>query len=115
MPVPHQTFVHVTTLNPGSPLPISPGKPGRVEFRVAEAPNNKSKPKLRLRLEPANEQLQIRLNGKELLTGQAVETWLEFGLGPRILRQGVNELSLNLAEKATGSASLLDLEVVVSP
>ena len=113
MPVPHQKFVRLTTLNPGNPLAFSPGKPARVEFRVAEDPNRKARAKLRLRLEPSNEALQIRLNGKELLGGRVAENWLEFALGPEILREGVNELELT--EKSTRSLSLLDLEVTVSP
>jgi hypothetical protein len=115
MPVPHQKFIRIATLNPGSPLPVSAGKPCRVEFKVAEPPSGNSKLKLRLRLEPLIQQVQTKLNDRELPEGQMVEGWLEFSVGQGILRNGLNELSLDLADKSTPSLSLLDLEVTVSP
>jgi hypothetical protein len=118
MPVPHQKFIQVTTLNPGNPISIAPGKPARVEFSIGEAfGGNESDPPIRLRLQfrgaPPAKQVRVTLNERELSDGQAAGDWLEFRLNGRSLRSGKNLLEVACSGEPTQSLSLLDLCVVV--
>jgi hypothetical protein len=120
VPVPHQKFIHVPTLNPAGPVSIAPGKPGRVEFRVGEEFTGGSEPgriRLRLRFKSAPEAGRFRtlLNQQSLPSGTIRDDWLEFRLNAKALRPGVNVLTVSCPASREKPLLLLDLCVEVTP
>ncbi len=120
MPVPHQTFMHVPTLNPAIPIPVRPEKTARIEFQVGENISGKDeRNRVALRLlfkqPPEPKSLSAVLNGKELAVGAVRAGWLEFDGQGSLLRQGANVLEISCQKQATTALSLLDLYVAITP
>jgi hypothetical protein len=120
VPVPHQGFIRVPTLNPASPVSIARQKPGRVEFRVGENFADASEParlglRLRFKSTPGAGQLQAVLNQQQLPGGEIRDQWLEYRLEANLLRPGINVLELSCGAAQEKPLSLLDLCVEVSP
>ena len=117
MPVPHQQFIRVPTLNPGNPLALPRGQTNAVEFQIGEdftAAHPAPRLSLRLRFNQATAAAgaAATLNGKALSGGRTLGDWLEFEPGAATFRPGTNQLLLvATAEKA----QLLDLCVRASP
>jgi len=117
MPVPHQPFIGVPTLNPANPLALPPGQTNSIEFRIGEdfaaaRPAPRLSLRLRFNLAAAAAGAVATLNGKALSEGRTSGDWLEFEPGAETFRPGNNQLLLlTTAEKA----QLLDLCVRASP
>lgn len=117
MPVPHQPFIGVPTLNPANPLALPPGQTKSIEFRSGEdftaaRPAPRLSLKLRFNLAAAAAGAVATLNGKALSEGRTSGDWLEFEPGAETFRPGNNQLLLlTTAEKG----QLLDLCVRASP
>jgi hypothetical protein len=119
MPVPHQKFIHVPTLNPANPISVSPQNTARIEFRVGEnVAGNDDRTRIALRLQfrkpPEPQQLRGLVNSKELPAGVIRDGWLEFVLQDGLLRQGINTLVLSCRPQQTETLSLLDLYVEIT-
>jgi hypothetical protein len=120
MPVPHQKFMHVPTLNPANPIAVEPHKTARVEFRVGEnlgVNNEHQRVNLRLLFKPPPEPepLSTVLNQRQLAVGHVRAGWLEFDLPDSLLREGVNILELSCDQQGITAISLMDLYVAIIP
>lgn len=119
MPVPHEKFIRVSTLNPSNPISVSADKGARVEFQVGEAvPGREARVRsvLRLLLKPLPEPGRLRplLNGKDLPAGEVRDGWLEFVLQAGSVRQGTNALEFPRQPEQAEAFSLLDLCVEIT-
>jgi hypothetical protein len=129
MPIPHQKFIRVPTLNPGNPVLLaSPASRGdgaepsaksstgaRIEFLVGEdLRQGAAKPRLTLHLRFKNSvpALQAALNNTGLADGVTKGEWLEFPLST--LNPGTNTLVLQHLSSTKQNLSLLDLHVSVA-
>jgi hypothetical protein len=113
MPVPHQKFIRVSTLNPGNPIAIS----ARVDFSIGEDLSAAGKSQtIALRLQfkspPDASSLRVILNGTVLSAPRSEGNWVEFPLSGNILRKGSNWVDVvNSANNP--SITLFDLIVAV--
>ncbi|HOX58771.1 MAG TPA: hypothetical protein P5205_10865 [Candidatus Paceibacterota bacterium] len=120
MPVPHQKFLRVPTLNPASPVSVAAGKPGRVVFRVGEDFAGAGEPariclRLRFKNMPAAGQFHGSLNQQPLSNGEIRDVWMEYQLNAKALCAGINLLEVSCADSPAGPFSLLDLCIEVTP
>ena len=121
MPVPHQAFLNVPTLNPASPISITTNQPARLALPLYEPRANhglKDAPKrilLRAQFKkpPAPEQLLFRLNNNELAGGKLAENWLEFELPLALTGQDNNTLEISSRRSAKTAVVLTDLYVAI--
>jgi hypothetical protein len=119
MPVPHQPFIHVPTLNPTKPLTIAPGDSTRIEFSHGE---NVAEGQLRfsttLRLQfdnlPPTKGLKLTLDGASLPPGKIHDGWIDYKLSGDLRRHGSSLLEIKRPPGAKGKLSLLDLYVTVA-
>ena len=117
--LPHQSFIHIATLNPGAPLPLAPGQPATVKFPVGddvrwgEAKGERAELTLRLQFkalkQPAN--AVVTLNDIPLAGGVIAKDWLEFKLDAKLVRQGVNIVTVTPASQDKGLLTDLHLTV----
>jgi hypothetical protein len=117
--LPHQSFIHVATLNPGAPLPLAPEKPASVKFSVGDdvrwGETKGVRANLTLRLQfkalkqPAN--AIVTLNDTPLTGGTMAKNWLEFKLDAKVAQQGTNIVTVTPAAQDRGS--LTDLQLTV--
>ena len=117
MPVPHQKFIRVSTLNPANPVAISPRSDQAIEFWTGEdlrQTSEKPQTTLHLQFKDSIPQLRASLNGTKLTNGAARGPWLEFPLEGGLLRSGSNKLLIELAPSEKQKISLLDLYVSVT-
>ena len=117
VPVPHQKFIRVPTLNPGSPISIAPGKTGSVEFFVGEdlsQLNKQQRAMLRLQFKdsPPVHSLSVTLNDHKLKI-QSTAGWFESPVDESLVRSGNNHLSINQPPETKGSLVLTDLYVSI--
>ena len=116
MPVPHQKFIRVPTLNPSSSVVISGSSPRGVEFSIGEnflETNRKPRITLHLEFKDSSRPLRISLNGTQLPNGIPHGDWLEFPLQAGMLHKGMNVLNLEQPSSEKKAVSLLDLYVSV--
>ncbi|MBP7937865.1 MAG: family 10 glycosylhydrolase [Phycisphaerae bacterium] len=120
VPIPHQKFIRIPTLNPASPITVKPEKPAGVEFKVGEdtsaaAEHTRIELRLRFKKPPVSQSLHVRLNGQGLSAGVADKEWLDYALPGASLRQGANTLELSCRPEQMEPLSLLDLYVRITP
>jgi hypothetical protein len=118
MPVPHQKFIRVPTLNPAHPVSVPPQGTVRVEFQTGEAQAaNGESPSALLRLSFKNlaepDRLRATLNGRELPAAKLNNGWLDFSLPAHSLRPETNTLEL-ACRPPQEPLLLLDLYVMVA-
>lgn len=116
VPVPHQKFIRIPTLNPANPIAVTSEKPASVEFNIGEdtslaAENTRIVLRLRFKEPPDPQGLSVRVNGKELPVGVPGDGWLDFALPGNALRQGSNTLEVVCQPQDKESHSLLDLYI----
>jgi hypothetical protein len=112
MPVPHQKFIRVPTLNPANPISLRAGQP--IEFRIGEdLPTSGPHITLHLQFKDSAPQLTARLNGTALTKGTTKGAWLEFALEGAVLRPGANTLLIE-PSSSEKQMSLVDLYVSVA-
>ena len=112
MPVPHQRFIRVPTLNPSDPISHRAGQP--IEFRIGEdLPTSGPHIILHLQFKDSAPQLTARLNGTALTKGTTKGAWLEFALEGAVLRPGANTLLIE-PSSSEKQMSLVDLYVSVA-
>ncbi len=85
VPVPHQKFIHLSTLNPAKPLVIAPGESTRVEFVHGESAVGEATPSsatLRLQFDdlPATKDLALTLNGQRMGSAKINGGWVDYKL-----------------------------------
>jgi hypothetical protein len=102
--LPYRPFQKYETLNPGNPKIITPEKKAAAHIRLGED-FTKTMPKtLKLRLRfadpPKVDALSVSLNGRTLKIQPEGIEWLEAGLQPAELREGVNEVEAALSNDA---------------
>ncbi len=117
--LPHQSFIHLATLNPGASLPLAPDKPATVKFSVGDDVRwGESKgvgADLTLRLQfkvlkqPAN--AVVALNDVSLAGGAIAKDWLEFKLDAKLVKQGANVVTVTPAPQDKGFLTDLHLTV----
>lgn len=119
VPVPHQKFINVPTLNPGSPLKIAAKESVSVSIMTGEASSelgDKFKATLRLQFQTSAkaEDVRVVMNGNELDGLRFVGAWLEADLNRSNMIKGKNVLEItNRADK--GSLILNDAYISIAP
>ncbi len=117
--LPHQSYIHVATLNPGAPLPFAPDKPATVTFPVGdnvrwgEAQGVRADLTLRLQFKALKQaaDVTVTLNDNPLTGGAMTKDWLEFSLDPQQVKQGANTVTVTPASQNRGSLTDLHLTV----
>ena len=120
VPAPHQKFINVPTLNPGSPIAMTPEATARIEFQVGEnlaeaGAGTSARLRLQFKQPPDPQQLRAVLNGQELAAGDLLAPWLEYVLPHTLLHQGANTLELSFRSPPNEAPALLDLYIAVTP
>jgi hypothetical protein len=120
MPVPHQKFIRVPTLNPTKPLAIAPGDSARVEFAQGEELHggaSQGTATLHLRFDNLSmiKDLILTLNGKNLPPGEPNDGWIDYKLSTDLSKGKNAVLEITRPASQKGKLSLLDLYLAVSP
>jgi hypothetical protein len=113
-------FLNRNPVSPQRPRVLKPGASTDVELVIGEDLADRPKsltPQVMLKIRFAEldqpDQLAVSLNGSALPTGQVSDGWLEIGLRPEDVAQGVNHFKLTLAKDASKPARVEDLVVWV--
>jgi hypothetical protein len=119
VPVPHQKFINVSTLNSTKPSVISPGHSTRIEFVHGEKAVHEASRSAMLRLQFDNldisKDLTLTLDGKTLPSGKINDGWIDYKLTNQLSTSGNCLLEIKRPASQKGKLSLLDLYVAVSP
>jgi len=117
MPVPHQTYMHVPTLNPASPIQLSPGKAVEIPLSLGEGSEPAQPVHLRLRLKnlKSAEGLRVGWNSKALQNKPSQSgLWIEYAVPADWIESKGNTVQLSVAAGEKGPIVLSDLCVQVS-
>jgi hypothetical protein len=117
MPVPHQAFLHVPTLNPASPIRISPGKTVELPSPLGEGSKPSQPVRLRLRFKnlKSAEGLRVSWNGKPLQSKPSQSgVWIESAVPADWIEPKGNKVELSVAAGVGAPIILSDLCVQVS-
>ncbi len=116
-----ERFLNRAPLSPERPRPLKPGRSEHIKLRVGEDIRTVGKVKvtLELQMQPPiePEALRVRFNGFPLPAGVRSKSWLQFGVDPANVKQGVNHIQIALsAHSSSGEPSILhDLVLWVRP
>jgi hypothetical protein len=120
MPVPHQKFIRVPTLNPNNPITLANGKPARIEFIVAEDSSHESPAtnaalhiEISGLLQPNG--IKVRFNSKFLLNPNNTGNWFEFAVPADTIRRSVNSVEISSTSIHESRVSLLDCYLAIQP
>jgi hypothetical protein len=118
MPVPHQKFLHVATLNPGAPVRLTRGREVGIRFVTNETEASERGCEnivlaLQFKGQASGDEVRVRLNGVELKEGKMTSGWLQFPLKQGVLRKGENEVLATGSSKSEEASLLQDLRVMV--
>ncbi len=117
MPVPHQTFINVPTLNPASPIAITTNKPVRLLVTIGASPDfaaQRAFLRMQFKKLAVPDQLHFKMNNSELNGGKLTQDWLEFELPPSALRTANNTLEISCVRNTITSPVLTDLYVAIT-
>ena len=118
MPIPHQPFLHVPTLNPASPIPLPRGKTVELVLSPGERANPSQPVLLRLRFKNLKDPnlLRLRWNRKPVPSAPSgVGAWLEYAVPGRWVGPRHNTVELGVSGDNDRRTSLLDLCVSIGP
>ncbi len=110
-------FGTLPTLCPNRPVKLAEGKTVSIPILVgedlAQAKAEGIVPDLRLRLQVENlasaDDLAVTLNGEAVAGGVLAEGWLEYTPNPDLIRRGINDIEVTLAQSADPAPLLHDL------
>jgi len=112
MPVPHQSFIHVPTLNPASPIALPPGKSIELPLLLGDHSAPAQPVFLRLRFKNLKDSslLRLRWNGKSLATKPAkIGSWAEYPVPAECVAPKNNTVELSLLKDGGRQSLLTDL------
>jgi hypothetical protein len=118
MPVPHQKFIHISTLNPANPIPVSLEdstnhvRASPITFTIGEDFISGAAPAqttLHLRFNEPVASVRVAVNGTVLGPGNQTQGWVDFPLAPSLLHAGTNALTCKSVQNKTDKLLLLDL------
>ena len=119
MPVPHQKFIRVSTLNPNNPIALAGGKSARLELLVGEDFSNDSPATLatlRIELKGASQpDVEVRFNSNLLLKPTTNGNWIEFEVPLHAIHKRVNTIEIASESKQRRPVSLLDCWLAIKP